>query len=261
MKETMEELTNNREQHLDDKEAEVADLAVRSLEKSLATNSKEKKGALTEMSPTQGLYAAVFGELPENDIEEAELPKLLYILDTLANREEDIVKKRFGIEHEKEGYTDIARDYGVTPPTIRATEQKAIRKLQHPSRGEYIRLLFMSREELRDNILAQNKQVDALNEEVSKLERALEQERLKYQELLNQQEGKPNEVRPKRQLSVRELGLSTLTSNALRRSGINTVEDILEYGLDRLKRIRNLGDKSLAEVEAIIAEMGFPPLN
>ena len=62
------------------------------------------------------------------------------ILDTLTEREADVLKMRFGMydgrTHTRE---EVGQIFGVTRERIRQIENKAIRKLRHPSRAKKIR--------------------------------------------------------------------------------------------------------------------------
>ncbi len=69
----------------------------------------------------------------------------LKVLGTLANREEKILRKRFGIgldsEHTLE---EVGQDFSVTRERIRQIEAKALRKLRHPSRSKKLRSFIES---------------------------------------------------------------------------------------------------------------------
>jgi RNA polymerase primary sigma factor len=62
------------------------------------------------------------------------------VLATLTPREEKILRMRFGIG-EKTDHTleEVGQDFDVTRERIRQIEAKALRKLQHPSRGERLK--------------------------------------------------------------------------------------------------------------------------
>ena len=49
-------------------------------------------------------------------------------------------------------------------------------------------------------------------------------------------------------IAIEELGFSVRTYNCLKRTGINTLEDLLIYPSDQLVRIRNMGAKSIEEI-------------
>jgi RNA polymerase primary sigma factor len=62
------------------------------------------------------------------------------VLATLAPREEQVLKMRFGIG-ERGNYTleEVGQDFAVTRERIRQIEAKALRKLRHPSRSRMLR--------------------------------------------------------------------------------------------------------------------------
>ena len=62
---------------------------------------------------------------------------------------------------------------------------------------------------------------------------------------------KPIEMTP-----LEALGLSTKSYNCLARAGINTLGDITKMYLYELKKIRNLGNKSLSEVLETLKKYG-----
>ena len=53
---------------------------------------------------------------------------------------------------------------------------------------------------------------------------------------------------PKLSMSIEEMDLSVRSNNCLRRAGINTVGDLINKSEDDLKKVRNLGTKSLEEI-------------
>lgn len=58
-------------------------------------------------------------------------------------------------------------------------------------------------------------------------------------------------------MTIEELDLSVRSFNCLKRAGIETVGDLVQKTLDDMMRVRNLGRKSLEEVEHKLAMMGL----
>ncbi|MBI3813848.1 MAG: RNA polymerase sigma factor RpoD [Nitrospinae bacterium] len=64
----------------------------------------------------------------------------LKVLQTLASREEKVLRKRFGIGVESEHtLEEVGQDFDVTRERIRQIESKALRKLRHPSRSKQLK--------------------------------------------------------------------------------------------------------------------------
>ena len=59
------------------------------------------------------------------------------------------------------------------------------------------------------------------------------------------------------ELSIEELELSVRASNGLKRASINTVGDLIGKTREEMSKIRNLGQKSLEEIELKLNELGF----
>ncbi len=57
--------------------------------------------------------------------------------------------------------------------------------------------------------------------------------------------------------SIEELGLSVRSFNCLKRAGIDTVGELVAYTPDEMLKIRNLGEKSLQEVQEKLDEHGL----
>ncbi len=69
------------------------------------------------------------------------------VLATLAPREAQVLKMRFGIgERSNHTLEEVGQDFAVTRERIRQIEAKALRKLRHPSRSRMLRD-FMESEE------------------------------------------------------------------------------------------------------------------
>lgn len=58
-------------------------------------------------------------------------------------------------------------------------------------------------------------------------------------------------------MTIEELDLSVRSYNCLKRAGINTVSELVRKTEDEMMKVRNLGKKSLEEVEHKLEELGF----
>ncbi len=61
------------------------------------------------------------------------------VLDTLSERESQIIQYRYGLNgHSSMSLKDIGDRYNLTKERIRQIEKKALKRLQHPSRSQYL---------------------------------------------------------------------------------------------------------------------------
>ena len=62
------------------------------------------------------------------------------VLDTLTDREENVLRLRFGLDDGKmRTLEDVGKVFNVTRERIRQIEAKALRKLRQPSRSKLLR--------------------------------------------------------------------------------------------------------------------------
>lgn len=59
------------------------------------------------------------------------------------------------------------------------------------------------------------------------------------------------------EMTIEELELSVRSFNCLKRAGINTLEDLIEFGEENIVKVRNLGKKSLDEVIEKLHNLGY----
>jgi DNA-directed RNA polymerase subunit alpha len=59
------------------------------------------------------------------------------------------------------------------------------------------------------------------------------------------------------EMTIEELDLSVRAFNCLKRAGINTVEELVQRDEDEMMKVRNLGRKSLEEVQQKLAQLGL----
>lgn len=58
-------------------------------------------------------------------------------------------------------------------------------------------------------------------------------------------------------LLSKNLDLSVRSYNCLKRAGINTVEELIKRNEEEMMKVRNLGRKSLEEVQQKLANLGL----
>jgi DNA-directed RNA polymerase subunit alpha len=59
------------------------------------------------------------------------------------------------------------------------------------------------------------------------------------------------------EMTIEELDLSVRSYNCLKRAAINTVEELIRKSDDEMMKVRNLGKKSLEEVQHKLVELGL----
>ena len=71
---------------------------------------------------------------------DASLKQLEEVLDTLTNREEKVLRLRFGLtDGRARTLEEVGQVFGVTRERIRQIEAKALRKLRHPTRSKKLK--------------------------------------------------------------------------------------------------------------------------
>ena len=59
------------------------------------------------------------------------------------------------------------------------------------------------------------------------------------------------------EMTVEELDLSVRSYNCLKRAGINTVEELTNKTEPEMMKVRNLGKKSLTEIQELVKSKGL----
>ena len=179
---------------------------------------------------------------------------LKHALETLTEREQEMIVKRF---QEMKTLEEAGREFGVTRERARQMEAKAIRKLRHPSRRNFIMYGYFGGAEL--------KKLKAKEEELNEREQQLEKREKTLQEVIDRYKPKfdalhinidmPLDViRENVELSagIETLDLSVRSYNCLRRAGIRTIYDLIDLASSDnymdLTTFRHLGRKSLEEI-------------
>jgi len=86
-----------------------------------------------EMLPFHDVPRKELSYIPEQDIEQKEIHYLVMRhLNTLDERERNILKMRFGLDGEERTLRECAKVFGVSKDRISQIEARALRKLRHP---------------------------------------------------------------------------------------------------------------------------------
>ena len=65
---------------------------------------------------------------------------MLQVLNTLTPRENEVLRKRYGLDDNRpKTLEEVGREFNVTRERIRQIEAKALRKLRHPSRTKKLK--------------------------------------------------------------------------------------------------------------------------
>lgn len=141
---------------------------------------------------------------------------------------------------------EVGKELGVTRERIKQIRDKALRKLKFREKyfelGDYNNLELLAKQKLEEYI-QENK--NKWNYENAKA--FIEAYELEH----------PKSEEYKQSTPIEELDFSVRTYNCLRRSYINTLEDITSKHIDDLMKIRNMGRKSVKEIVDKLHELGL----
>lgn len=157
--------------------------------------------------------------LPEED-------KIIEILnEKLNNRECEVIKHRFGFYGKPKTLEEVAKLYAITRDRIRQIEGSALRKLRNPVALSKL----LPDYDLKMKELVQTQRMVDINS------------------YLDAEVDKSKNV-DSYIIPIEMLNLSTRTYRTLKRAGVNYIGDLVKYTITDLKRIRNLGNKSIDEL-------------
>ena len=179
----------------------------------------------------------------------------------LTDREYKLVFLRFGLDGNKaRTFGAIADYFGITTERVRQIDIKALRKLRHPSAKlpaifdapsdieKHAENLCVELEELYESPVF--KQINAIEWELERMRKAPFRYACKYLKAgaLDNTE-------------IGELDLTVRTYNCLRRAGINTIGDIINFPKEDWSNIKYLGRTSLNEVVEKMYFVGYKDFN
>lgn len=165
-----------------------------------------------------------FWENPMSDEQKNCLYNLL--LSGLFEKENAILKLRYGLGCERTFLEEIGQKYHFTREYIRQILLKAKSKLRHPNKRQQLELLMLSRSELQSRLLATEGELSVAKTTIEHYE---------------QKCGRTEPVDD----PIEILNLSKRSYNSLKRARINTVEEARNADLTK---VRNLGRHSIEEV-------------
>lgn len=179
-------------------------------------------------------------------------------LETLSERERDILWRRFGLHYDKsQTLEQVGADYNLSRDQIRQLEARALRFLRHSSRRKLLLpLVHPVGDILREQWEAEAREV-ALREKMTKqttapvtvvrpkwaggnIERTLTHEQFDQLSRL-----------------VSELELSVRSENCLENTNIRYIGELVQKTEADLLKTRNFGRKSLKEIKEVLATMGL----
>ena len=178
------------------------------------------------------LVDEIFKEPTEDVLNDDQLVGLQNALDTLTDREREVVHLYY-----KNGLTlrQVGEIESVGPARIRQILAKSLRKLRHPSRANQIRLgAELAKKE--SFVKTKEAELEARLKVVAEHEESLKAV-------------KDPSMPTKRTISLVDLDLSVRSYNCLARGRINTLSELMDAAeAGELANIRNLGKKSILEI-------------
>lgn len=197
------------------------------------------------------LIPLINGEDDESDIRAWEEDNRVYysprlieevMTQRLTERENKVLQMRYewGMSLE-----EVGSELGVTRERIRQVEARAIRKMRMRKLDIMCAPAIDYRKELSDNEVLRN-QVNYLQSELDRIRG--------ISELQREEADKKRSIM---ETSIDTLDLSIRTYSCCKRAGINTIGDLSMKTYNDMLKIRNMGRKSLQEIETKMAEYGL----
>lgn len=155
---------------------------------------------------------------------------------------------------------DIGKSLGVTRERIGQIIGKAVRKLNHPTNRD---MLLQGKDKFE--LISINEKEEIIKEFKEKIGYDLIIEWIGNHEITEELldvchsiiNTYNNEPKGQEETTIEDLDLSVRSYNCLKRWGINTLKDLTSMTRDDMMKVRNLGRKSLKEVESKLNEIGL----
>lgn len=176
-----------------------------------------------------------------------EFQRVLFdILGCLKEREERIIRLRYGLEDGKRHtLEEIGKEFGVTRERIRQLEQKGLRKLRTFSRRDRIRAYVDPELDIEEILRQFMEKTLVIRRPRTAAERLLESSDSKY---INE-DGSISDDLP-----IEELGLSDRPYNCIKGAGVNTLGELCSMSVEDVRGLGNFGITSMREVRSVLLE-------
>ncbi len=186
--------------------------------------------------------------------------------------ESEILQLRFGfVDGKSWNLKEVGDKFGITRERVRQIEAKAMRHLYHPNRYNVVSEWYYSNasEQITDELKLVTSDLASKAEKTYEILRSLEDvmtELKKNPAYLESERARKTLYSIKAGSSINpgtvgiriaDLDLGVRTQNCLARAQIHTVGDLLDMSRTDLGKVRNLGYKCAAEVEAKLLGLGF----
>lgn len=153
----------------------------------------------------------------------------------------------------------VGKSLNITRERVNQIIRKAIMKLKHSSKELLIQgkdkfeLISLNEKEEIIKEFKEKISYDLIIEWISNHEITEELLKLCYS-IINTYHNRPKE---QEEITIEDLDLSVRSYNCLKRWGIHTLKDLTSMTRDDMMKVRNLGRKSLKEVESKLKEIGL----
>lgn len=209
-------------------------------------DAKKEETEIVEYSWQEEFLQDIYNDytVPSSDFEKI----YEYVLTTLSEREQYIIR-----EHYENGMilSDIAQQLGISRERTRQILIKTKRRLNHPDR----RILFENGLEYKEKLKRYKIAEEKYESHVNATARLAEKTTALEEKTSNLSEEELQRITIEH-VKVDNI-FSTRTQTCLKRAGVYELGDLHDYSVAKLRQIRNLGQKSIAEIVDLCHDYGI----